>query len=335
MRYGGSTFRSLAACGLAALWLACGATANAQGMRTSGSSLGGGSSFGGGGSSFGGGGGSGGGSSLGSSNGFGNSGNGTFSFSGGQSFVGGSSQSFVGGSGSSFTGSSGGSSFTGNSSSFMGSSGTGGYSGLGSGGLRGGTSNGVSTMNPFRSSFGNVLAAGLGNSTALGQPLYSNLTTNSTNLVGGSMSGVGGMGMVGNRGGLGGTGSMGSAANQTGGSFGALGVIAGSNNVVIPLPPGAPPGSASPALPAVGPAANPAVRLSALPAPMQQDLQGLVARSNVSPATRSALKFGLDSNGTVVLQGTAASPAEARTIESLVRFAPGVRGVRNEMTWKQ
>ncbi len=32
--------------------------------------------------------------------------------------------------------------------------------------------------------------------------------------------------------------------------------------------------------------------------------------------------------------GTAASEAEARQVGSLIRFAPGVRGVRNEMTWR-
>ena len=37
---------------------------------------------------------------------------------------------------------------------------------------------------------------------------------------------------------------------------------------------------------------------------------------------------------TFVLQGNVANAAEARTIESLIRFAPGVRGVRNELQWR-
>jgi hypothetical protein len=193
-------------------------------------------------------------------------------------------------------------------------------------------------MNAFRSTFANPLAGGLstgGTSTAFGQPLYSNLSPTSTNLIGGTSSGLGGMGMAGGRGGLGGGGGMSSASGQTGGSYGAFGVV-NRNSVVVSLPTGAlpaGPGPASPGVPAVGPAVNPAVQLSALPARMQADLQSLVARSDLSPATRSAVTFGLE-GGTVVLRGAAANAADARAIEGLLRFAPGVRGVRNEMTWK-
>jgi hypothetical protein len=347
MRYSANRFRSLAACGLtAAALLIWGAAAHAQGARgaTGGGSSGMGSSGFGGGGGLGSGGGLGGGSTGfgGGSTGFGNNSSGQFSFSGG------SANSFVGSSGgsSSFVGSSGGSSFTGGSGgTFTGSSGTGGlgsgtFGGGGYGGGRGfgaGASySGVSNMNFLASNFSNPLAQGLasGSSVAFGQPLYSNLNPTSTNLLGGSSSGLGGTARLG--GGLGGGGGLSSTSGgQTGGSYGALG-IANRNSVVVSLPPGtlpAGPGAVSSVNPA-GPVANPAVQLSALPARMQTDLQSLISRSDLSPATKSAVTFGLDGSGTLVLRGNAGNAADARTIETLLRFAPGVRAVRNEMTWK-
>jgi len=346
MRYCGSTIRSLAACGLAAAaLLACGVTAHAQ-IRTGtgGGSSGFGTSGMGGSTGFGGLGGQGGGSSLGSSNGFGNSGNGTFSFSGGSSFVGSGSQSFSGGGasfsggGASFSGggasfSGGGGSFTGGTSGFTGGSGAGGYGLGGGGGFRGGSaSTGISSMNPFRSTYGNILATGLpggSTSTAFGQPLYSNLSPTTTNVLGSGTSGLGGIGGIGGRGGLGGGGGMSNSAGQTGGSYGAFGVP-NRNNMVAASPAGPPPAGSVP----LGPAVNPAAQLSALPARMQADLRDLVSRADVSPVTSGAVTFGVDAGGTVVLRGTVANAADARAIESLIRFAPGVRAVRNEMTWK-
>jgi hypothetical protein len=327
--------RYLTACGLAAAaLLMCDLTVHAQAMRTGGGTSLGSSSLGSSSSGFGGGGGLGGGSSLGSSNGFGNGGNGQFSFSGGTSFVGSSSQSFAGGSGGgSFTGGSGGSSFTGGSSSFTGGNGSGGYGIGGGGGFRGGSvSTGVSSMNPFRSTFGNPLAPGLisgASNAAFGQALYSNLSPTSTNLLGGTTSGLGGLGGTARIGGGGTTGST----SQSGGNYGALG-IANRNSVVVALPGGFVPAGPGPNLASPGAAAiGQAPQLNALPASMQENLRSLLSRSSVSPATQSAVTFGLD-GGTVVLRGTAASAADARAIESLIRFAPRVGGVRNEMTWK-
>jgi hypothetical protein len=66
---------------------------------------------------------------------------------------------------------------------------------------------------------------------------------------------------------------------------------------------------------------------------MQRQFQDLLGRSDrVSPATRDGVRFGLDGDA-VVLRGTAATEGDARAVESLIRFAPGVRAVRNEMTW--
>jgi hypothetical protein len=74
------------------------------------------------------------------------------------------------------------------------------------------------------------------------------------------------------------------------------------------------------------------VRLAALPPRLQADLQEIVTRSDrLAAATKSGVTFGLDRAGNVVLRGTAASTADVQTLENMLRFAPGVHGVRNEM----
>jgi hypothetical protein len=123
---------------------------------------------------------------------------------------------------------------------------------------------------------------------------------------------------------LGGPGAVGGASGATSTSgastgvrrgvspYGALGVIAA-------------------AVPAT--AARPAARLAALSPAMQADFRDLASRSDrISPATRDGVEFGLDGTS-VVLRGRAADEAEARALENLIRFAPGVREVRNEMRW--
>src|SRR5262249_42847019 len=164
-----------------------------------------------------------------------------------------------------------------------------------------------------------------GMSSALGQPLYSSLSPSSSNLIGGSSSGMSGL-----RGGAGGTTGMGGTTAQTGVSLGAIAVVNG-NTLAVPLPAGSAPigpAAGGPVVPPLNPLVRPAVQLAALPARMQEDLQGLVSRADVAPTTRVGLTFGLDQAGTVVLRGAAANVTEARTIESLIRFAPGIRAVR-------
>jgi hypothetical protein len=66
---------------------------------------------------------------------------------------------------------------------------------------------------------------------------------------------------------------------------------------------------------------------------MQAEFRDLASRSDlISPATAERVEFGLDGTS-VVLRGRAADKAEAHALESLIRFAPGVHAVRNEMTW--
>jgi hypothetical protein len=66
---------------------------------------------------------------------------------------------------------------------------------------------------------------------------------------------------------------------------------------------------------------------------MDAEFRDLASRSDrISPATAAGVRFRLDGTS-VVLRGRAADEAEARALESLIRFEPGVHAVRNEMTW--
>ena len=331
MSVGGKLFRSLAVwCLTAAVLLACGGvTARAQTgiVNTGGMSSGG---FGANGAN--------GGSGL--SGGFGGSSGGTNSNT--FSFAGGNSGSFAGSNSTGFSGSSGSGSFSGSSSSFSGTSSSYNSSGRGST-----TIGGVSNMNFLASSFANPIAGGIGtnsgsttSSTAFGTPLYSNLVTNPNKIIGstsgssGGLIGNSGSGMLGSastRGGLsGGLGGNGYGQTGTTGDYGIFALpsmVAGNSR----YPAGS--GNPNPAILSGGGAT--VAKLAPLPVQMQTDLQGLIRRSDsISAATRSGITFGLDSGGAVVLRGNVSSPAEARVLESLFRFAPGVSSVRNEMTLK-
>ncbi len=70
-----------------------------------------------------------------------------------------------------------------------------------------------------------------------------------------------------------------------------------------------------------------------LPARLSPELRDLISRSEgISAETGRDLAVAYDAGGTLVLRGTVASRAEGHAVESLIRFAPGVTGVRNEMT---
>ncbi len=323
MRKGRMMFRVLAAGTLAAaVLLTWSTTAQAQGGA--GISTSGGGGYGGGGG--------GGGMSSGGSSSSGSSSSSGFSFAGGNNFVGSTS----GSSGSSFAGSSGsGGSFSGSSGGlFSGTSGTGSYGG-GSGGGRGSQSlGGVSQYNMLASSFANPLAAGLGSgasNAAFGTPLITgslvstptNMLTNTSTLIsstsgsanvrGGSMSS------------LGGGGGLGSTNSQTGPNFGAMALVLPNALAMANRPGGTGP--------VIG--LNSGSGFAALAPNVQTDLQGLLARSDrISAASRNGLTMGVDSSGTLVLRGEAASPADAHMIETILKYAPGVYGLRNEMTWK-
>jgi hypothetical protein len=67
------------------------------------------------------------------------------------------------------------------------------------------------------------------------------------------------------------------------------------------------------------------------PAQMNVDLNGVLARSTVLSSPRG-ISANFDGK-VVVLRGTVKDEEEARTAEGIVRLTPGVRSVRNELTY--
>jgi hypothetical protein len=65
---------------------------------------------------------------------------------------------------------------------------------------------------------------------------------------------------------------------------------------------------------------------------LQADLSGMLARSAGAISNPAGVQV-LTDGGTVVLRGPVASPDEARLVEGMVRLTPGVRAVRNELTF--
>jgi hypothetical protein len=213
-------------------------------------------------------------------------------------------------------------------------------------------------MNAFASTYANPMAGGMstgsntgssgGVSTAFGQPMYATLVSTPQQIVGKTSSLGGGFigssggsfGSTSSRGRTGTTGMGGYGSSSTGGfgstgTGGSYGVFVLPNNQIVATAPAAAPATAGPRASVGLPGTNtPVVKLSPLPPRLQGDLKDLIGRADrISPATRNAVTFGLD-GGTVVLRGTAANQADARALETLLRFAPGVSALRNEMTWK-
>jgi len=62
-------------------------------------------------------------------------------------------------------------------------------------------------------------------------------------------------------------------------------------------------------------------------------IEGHFKKLSTRHPSLSAVKLTTAEDGDVVLTGEAASRADAKMAESLVRLEPGVRGVRNEMTY--
>jgi hypothetical protein len=119
------------------------------------------------------------------------------------------------------------------------------------------------------------------------------------------------------------------SSGPTGAIYGALGIVSIARPILSPA-------FEEPALAPAPPrvAWNLGHPLAPLPTALQAEYRDLLIRSDrVSPATLDGVRFGLD-RGVLVLRGTAADAADVRTMESLLRFAPGVQNVRNEMTWQ-
>jgi len=160
-----------------------------------------------------------------------------------------------------------------------------------------GMAGGASAMAPFASTYGGTLSGG-----SLGAA------------PGGALGTSGALGASGANGGVS------TRARSEVNAYGALGILAAARTATPGPPAGAARGSA--------------VSLSALSPATEAEFRDLASRSGgISPATRDGVRFGMD-GASVVLRGSAADEAEARALESLIRYAPGVREVRNEMTWQ-
>jgi hypothetical protein len=190
--------------------------------------------------------------------------------------------------------------------SAMGSTGS---QGGGGGQLRAGATSagGVSSSNPFASSFANPIAAGLALSgvssrTTFGNPLYANVNSTSTT------SGLGSTG----RGTTGFGGGGGFAGLSPGGGYGSGAYGANTTRV-------APKYSAT-----VSFSPN-----ASGPSGLQVNLQRLLSQSPALQASRD-IQVSMD-GPTVVLRGRAADVQDRRLAEGMVRLTPGVHDVRNEM----
>jgi len=72
-------------------------------------------------------------------------------------------------------------------------------------------------------------------------------------------------------------------------------------------------------------------RPSIAPTQMQANLQGVLLNSSMLANSRN-ITLSMD-GGTVVLRGSAATADDARLAENMIRLTPGVREVRNELTF--
>jgi hypothetical protein len=190
----------------------------------------------------------------------------------------------------------------------------------GSMGGRFGTTGGVSSSNPFASTYGNPFAMGLSSSrtgrssTSFGSAIYGNLTSG-TGMYGGSMGGLGSASFrTSNRQGS----SMFGGTSQFGqGGFRNTGMNTGMNQ-----------GGLGPLYTIIRPS------LPRLPGTMFQvrpDLREVLTRTDVDRLpSRENIQVGMEGH-TVVLRGPVKNDYERRLAEALIRLSPGVTDVRNEL----
>ncbi len=137
----------------------------------------------------------------------------------------------------------------------------------------------------------------------------------------GATGGAGGPGGAGGIGGIGGAGGLGALGRGGAGAvLGGAGTTGNQTGVVVQMP-------RAIAYPAQLRFAAPAV----VPARLQTDLRGVL---NATPmiANAAAVQLQVDGNN-VLLRGSVRDAEEARLVEGLVRLTPGVRQIKNELTF--
>jgi hypothetical protein len=215
-------------------------------------------------------------------------------------------------------------------------SGTGGLAGGGQGGLGGGTAGGgqlggtslvgmeaaPSITAPGTTGGGStVLAASNVFAATSGNPMYQGTPTNAK-----SNAAPGGLGAplyptsAGNA--VGGAGGIRAAGGRTGGTFGGAGGIGTTDQFGIIVPQ-----TVAISYPAL--IRFPTTPLA--PSQVQADVAGMISRSTMI-ANPAGVQVTVDGT-TVILRGSAKDEDEARMIANMARLAPGVRAVKNELTF--
>ncbi|MBX9579943.1 MAG: BON domain-containing protein [Gemmataceae bacterium] len=70
------------------------------------------------------------------------------------------------------------------------------------------------------------------------------------------------------------------------------------------------------------------------PTAVQADLRGVIDRTPTSMlANPAGVQVQVADGNTVVLRGAVRDEDEARLVEGLVRLTPGVRGIKNELSY--
>lgn len=199
----------------------------------------------------------------------------------------------------------------------------------------GATTSVISTSNPFARTYANPYWQGRAGAQAnqvpggFGNVLY-NVTTGSTGgSIGyagstGSLTGQGGSTSISSALGRSTTGSTSGVRGSTSSTLGRTGGGVSSSSVsgiIVPM-------SRTIAYPAVLKFQAPAVPA----ATMHADIRGMLDRSTMITAPQN-VQVNLEGDG-VVLRGMAENGDEARMVEGMVRLTPGVRFVRNELTFR-
>ena len=65
---------------------------------------------------------------------------------------------------------------------------------------------------------------------------------------------------------------------------------------------------------------------------MQTELRGMLNRSTMI-SNPAGVQLAMADGGTVVLRGAVRNQDEARTVEGMIRLTPGVRAIKNELTY--
>jgi hypothetical protein len=204
--------------------------------------------------------------------------------------------------------------------------------GTGTGTVRGSS---VDASNPFAGYYYNPLSQGLVNpSPSFGSPIFTSSSGTMNSILGGnnrgSSFGTFGGTSTSSRGTAGGLANTVNGAARIGGATGTIRTSTSGSTTNNGL--SYPGGSYGPTIGRTGPVVAASAHFAGRPivtGVRRDDLQGILLRST-RLTTPAGISVTMDGN-TVVLSGTVASEDERRLAENMLRLAPGVRDLRNEL----